>query len=210
MSQAPFGYTPSGQARRHQLQAARPQRRSARPLCDHCEKEIPADKIVIDGYWRLHLGRCQQLGSASSTRPLCDGCTFRIRQETKPVLDGHLRFHPGCKAAQLRWPAPEVKVLSSGFAAAPAATDSTPGLADTTAGCSPKQPAPWANGSRPNSSYCPDRRPSWRRRSARTPPSPSRVEEVAQRIAEQLMPLLDRASRMLLPNLKALRERRGR
>jgi len=34
------------------------------------------------------------------------------------------------------------------------------------------------------------------------------VEELVQRISEQLMPLLDRANRMLLRNLKALREHR--
>jgi hypothetical protein len=37
---------------------------------------------------------------------------------------------------------------------------------------------------------------------------PFRGEEVAERIAEQLMPLLDRSNRMMLRNLKALRERR--
>jgi len=37
---------------------------------------------------------------------------------------------------------------------------------------------------------------------------PFQGEEVTQRIAERLMPLLDRANRMLLRNLKALRERR--
>ena len=37
---------------------------------------------------------------------------------------------------------------------------------------------------------------------------PFQGEEVTQRIAERLMPLLDRANRMLIRNLKALRERR--
>jgi hypothetical protein len=37
---------------------------------------------------------------------------------------------------------------------------------------------------------------------------PFRGEDVAQRIAEQLMPLLDRSNRMMLRNLKALRDRR--
>lgn len=99
MSQAPFGYTTSGKPRRHQLQAARPQRHSPRPLCDRCEAEIPEDRIVIDGPWRLHLGQCQQLGPASRTRPLCDGCSYRIRRETTPVIDGLLRFHPTCAPA---------------------------------------------------------------------------------------------------------------
>jgi hypothetical protein len=35
-----------------------------------------------------------------------------------------------------------------------------------------------------------------------------RVEELVQRMAEQLMPLLDRSNRMLLRNLKALKEHR--
>lgn len=100
MSEALFGYTASGRVRRHQLQAARPQRRGPLPLCDRCEADIPEDQVVIEGPWRLHLGGCQQLGPASRTRPLCDGCSYRIRQETPPMLDGLLRFHPQCKAAQ--------------------------------------------------------------------------------------------------------------
>jgi hypothetical protein len=35
-----------------------------------------------------------------------------------------------------------------------------------------------------------------------------RVEEIVERLAEKLMPLLDRANRMMLRNLKALREYR--
>jgi hypothetical protein len=43
-------------------------------------------------------------------------------------------------------------------------------------------------------------------RAARLPPL--LVEEIVQRLAEQLLPLLDRSNRMMLRNLKALRERR--
>ena len=35
-----------------------------------------------------------------------------------------------------------------------------------------------------------------------------RVEEIVERLAEKLMPLLDRSNRMMLRNLKALREHR--
>lgn len=65
------------------------------------EEELIAKKDAVFAYERNHKIVPQVFSKRTSSRPLCAGCAFGIRQETKPKYMDGFPYHPNCfKAAQ--------------------------------------------------------------------------------------------------------------